>query len=295
MQRVPCFFTKNNGELFITENPQEDLVDLLIEKTISAGHALSFTEASEDPEMVQPNHYAAYFGSFEEAAQFIWNKVNPPVRSPDGLTSYGRRAAESLRNRPDRIKLINYEYRKKKGDRMKTAKKMNLRGKKPLYTYEEVKQKLIDFYQAYGRIPKQTEFTDSPYLVSYSTFAKFLGPKSGWQAIIDEAIGTSSVSAPVEDNPPEVEPPEAEPPEVEAPTVEPPAVTEELPEPEAPPADEALSAVEEPRAASLTPQIEIKDQSQTEVSDRTSDNLVNLELKITLPDREKPIFITLTV
>lgn len=69
------FLNKNNGDVFSTSNPEKDLMDLLIDKTKTLGHMLTFDEASTIPDMVEPNSYAFYFGSFSNAAKLAWFKA----------------------------------------------------------------------------------------------------------------------------------------------------------------------------------------------------------------------------
>lgn len=69
------FFSKNNGELFGVTDPKKDLLDLLVKKTMQCGHMITFDEASADPDMVKPNSYAFYFGSYSVAAEKAWKIV----------------------------------------------------------------------------------------------------------------------------------------------------------------------------------------------------------------------------
>ena len=70
--------SKNNGKSVWANNPEQFLMELLVEKTRQAGHIISFKEASQDPEMVEPNNYAPYFGSFSEATKIAWRKAKNP-------------------------------------------------------------------------------------------------------------------------------------------------------------------------------------------------------------------------
>jgi len=69
--RIPL----NDGSGFFSDNPKNDSMKLLVEKTIIAGHPLTFDEAKQDAKMIQPNFYAFYYGSFQEAAQMAWGKA----------------------------------------------------------------------------------------------------------------------------------------------------------------------------------------------------------------------------
>ena len=81
------FLDKNNGGAIQTENPQKDLMELLIKKTKELGHIVSFSEAKADPEMVQPNTYAYYFDSFGKAAKRAWDRVSSSIEEPKESSS----------------------------------------------------------------------------------------------------------------------------------------------------------------------------------------------------------------
>ena len=147
------FFSKNDGNKFSTENPEKDLMDLLIEKTISAGHMLSFEEASKDPEMVQPNNYAYYFGSFGEAAKMAWRRARPPNKKSDGLTEQGRKLVETLQ----KTRQITGTPYRREVSWMSELQKKTPRGKNARYTVEEIKEALKEFYNRNGRLPSSKD------------------------------------------------------------------------------------------------------------------------------------------
>ena len=146
----------NNGANCFTNDPMDDLMDRLIEKTKSAKHCLSFDEASKDPEMYQPNSYAYYFGSFTEAARTAWNMVKS-----------GQSVTRKKPIQPTTLTALT-----------DTAKK---RGRKPRHTFEEIAALLLEFYQQNGRLPTQTEVACEPDWPCWPTMVKHLGPRSGWE------------------------------------------------------------------------------------------------------------------
>jgi len=278
------FFSKNNGDKFKTENPEKDLMDLLVEKTISAGHMLSFQEASNDPEMVQPNNYAFYFGSFNEAARIAWLRAKPPNSNSDGLTEQGRKLAKALK---ETRQVTGKPYRREV-NWMSEFKGSEHKGKGTRYTTEQVREKLIDFYERTGRLPKQSDIADSSNgLPSWPALVNHLGPKTGWQAIVDEQNTDST--------------PETE------------DCSSEITASYAPEEDNIEETSEgcgrdtkddkkEPPTEDMTEPPQQGDQASTEdedikiyTSQQERDNVVTVDIKITLPDREKPVFITLTV
>ena len=72
------FFKKNNGEYVEYDDmaPKKKLMEVLVERTKVAGHQLSYAEAAEDPEMIQPNTYAFHYGgSFSKVAERAWSMI----------------------------------------------------------------------------------------------------------------------------------------------------------------------------------------------------------------------------
>lgn len=313
------FFSKNNGDKFGTENPEKDLMDLLVEKTISAGHMLSFQEASNDPEMVQPNNYAFYFESFSNATRIAWLKARPSINGRIGSAEQTRKTATMSGKTHQHTEIP----RRKEVIWMSESKEEKQKGKGARYTVEEVKSILVDFYSRTKRLPSQKDAQEyGSGLPSWGTLIKFLGPKSGWQAIIDNgqpAVGGETPSNTAEE---EVnlqpdseaiiinEPLEtvgsadnAKPIESDdgtlAATVYTPSYDDAEEMSEGSGRDTRSTAEETPQDSS--PQYAIAEDSvqeddiKVETTSKEHDNLVTLELKIILPDREKPIFIALTV
>lgn len=71
---------KNNGEIITVEGEevQRFLMEILEKKTILVGHEVSFDEARNDPEFVQPNSYALHtdYGSFSSASKHVWAELS---------------------------------------------------------------------------------------------------------------------------------------------------------------------------------------------------------------------------
>lgn len=312
-RRIEHFFSKNNGEKFMTANPQEDLMNLLIDKTISAGHILSFKEASEDPEMVKPNDYAAYFGSFDRAAQLAWNKVSPPITSSDGLTDYGRELARKLKNAPNREKIITYErkvrtskrkahfHERERGNQMS---KNRHKDRKPKYTAEQIKEQLIEFYKKTNRLPTQDDAKAcNNNLPSWGTLIKYLGPKDVWMDIVhDGAVSLSTPEGPIAEKNVVVGPVNNEYPQEAA--NEEIAIEQDIARQDASidndgtpnsTTDNGISSQNDEPSFNNDESSLQDDEPKIETTHQEQNDLVTVEMKITLPNREKPVFITLTV
>ena len=304
------FFDKNNGDKFSTEKPEEDLLTLLVEKTKALGHMLTFAEASADPEMVQPNNYAYYFGSFGEAAAIAWRRARSPNSGSGGLTDHGCKAVEALKQHHQ---IMGRPYGKEV-NWMSEFLENERRDKGVRYSAEQVKQILIDFHQRTGRLPKQTDVADrSNGLPSWTAMINHLGPKSGWQDIIDgkepgcisEAEDSSSetgASLSVDaTNLQKSEPALTEPSKLEA-TTEPTAVitgnttTGYIPTyDDAEEMSEGCGRSNTPPAADESVTEQSENGARVEAHSQKQDGIAKFELKVTLTDREKPIFITLAV
>lgn len=261
------FFDKNNGDKFSTENPEKDLMDLLIRKTISAGHKLSFIEASNDPEMVQPNSYAFYFGSFDEAAGIAWLRARPPNSGSDGLTDKGRKLVRALKE----IRQTTGKPYRREVNWMSEPQETKNKGKGSRYTIEEVKAVLVDFYNRTKRLPvqKDTQKYNSG-LPSWGTMIRFLGPKSGWQGIVD-----SAKASPAPEEPP---------------------IAEDTPQDIVVDEDVSKEVVAEaPEEALVVTSSNDGNDAQVKTTHKVQGNLAIVDIKITLPGREQPILVTLAV
>ena len=277
------FFDKNNGDRLSTDNPKKDLMALLVERTEKLGHMLSFAEATEDPEMVQPNNYAFYFGSFGEAAKIAWRKAKLPNKSSDGLTEYGRKVVESLRKTRQ---LTGKPYRREV-NWMSELQKREYKGKNARYNVETVKESLVDFYNRTGRLPNQSDTRkyDSG-LPSWGTMIKFLGPKKSWIAVVG-GTDTKTVSQENEAITEVVTTEIPTTPNVATGRTDTEEATTSTPQ-------EETVVVDPPETSFAVPQ-QSNDGVKVETAHQEQDNLVTIEVKITLPDREKPVLITLTV
>lgn len=190
------------------------------------------------------------------------------------------------------------------------------RGKGARYSAEQIKQILIDFHQRTGRLPKQTDVADrSNGLPSWTAMINHLGPKSGWQAIVDgkkpgcipEAESSSSATdASLSADTTTLQ-------ESDSALMEEPAKPEVTAEPTAvitsdaatgytPTYDDAEEMSEgcgrrssTPPAASEFVTEQSENGARVEAHSQKQDGIAKFELKVTLADREKPIFITLAV
>lgn len=72
-----AYFRLNDGSDSIeSEHPHKKIWDLLVKKTIEAGHALTFDEARADPKFINPNEFAVHFGKrFSDWAKEAWRTV----------------------------------------------------------------------------------------------------------------------------------------------------------------------------------------------------------------------------
>lgn len=145
----------NDGSFFFTDNPKQDMLNKLIEKSYAARHLLTFEEASEDPRMIPPNSYAFYYGSYREAAQIAWQKA--------------------------RARLFQQDVHEKEG-------------KMSHYTFENIKESIRKYYQQNGRLPGQRETGSIPDLPSWTTLLKYLGPKSNWDRLIADLVSEPKLS-----------------------------------------------------------------------------------------------------
>lgn len=300
------FFDKNNGDKYSTEKPEEDLMNLLVEKTKALGRMLTFADASNDPEMVQPNNYAYYFGSFGQAAEIAWRRARSSNSSSSGLVEQRRKPAEATKP----IYQISKEPCRKEVNCMDVVQEEKQRkGKGARYTAKEVKSALVAFYNRTKRLPspKDAQKYDSG-LPSWGTMIKFLGPKAGWQAIIEgsEASPSEDVTTPRE-TPSAEGTPAAE--TVAADSVEtseeaivtekPVKQAEKASEDSTPPQDDYDNAEEMSegcgRSSEKSIHVQQNEDIRVEAHSQKQGGIAKFELKVTLPDREKPIFITLAV
>lgn len=243
--------TLNDGSGFYSENPHRDLMDRLIEKTMTTGHMLSFDEASSDPKMVKPNHYAFYYGSFSEASQAAWAKVKA-IKLGNNVQSEPKQTP--IPQKPIEKKAPLPEPKRRRGHR--TAR----------FTSEMVKAHLLAFYDRFGRLPTQTEVMSDPEMPSWVTLTKLLGPKSGWKQLLPPSSNEEEkpTNPPIEES-----------------------------NGSSPIKEDNRSPIEQEQESitSETKENEVK----IDASKYQGDDAIIVEVKISLPDKKKPILITLTV
>lgn len=177
--------SKNNGGYLYLISPGEQLMKMLVDKTRTVGHMLSFREARDDPEMADPNNYAFYFGSFNEAAQIAWKKAQKIQQKTD--------TSGSSIIIPNSHQPISGATSKSTGTcPAKTPKqsKTTFRssGRPQQYSYEQLRDKIIAFYRRNGRLPTQEDVSSDPSLPSWATLYKHLGKSSGWGQLIPSEL-----------------------------------------------------------------------------------------------------------
>ena len=282
MERLVSFET-NGGGVFQATNPQEDLMNLLVQKTKELGHEVSFSEAKEDPNFVQPNSYAYYFDSFGRAAKralYLANLDND----------------EDETKEPEKTNQTQDTVTAKKGEKLIRSKLLDTNNTRPKihYTSEEIKKRLTDFYKEKGHLPTQGDVLKYG-LPSWATIIKFLGPREGWLDIVESQIedqGTESEG--------EADEGEGQPADEEQKTegkkqptdqVEIEEVSEEESEDDSEEVSVATEVVKNVPDPSDSPDIEIKSFGQIKIGE----DPIAIEIKITLPGREKPVLINLTL
>lgn len=209
--------SKNKGGFLYLESPREQLMKMLVEKTLAAGHTLSFKEVSEDPDMVTPNTYAFYFGSFSEAAETAWKKARAPqrqvsARNPkNGIAipnsqkpSFGRTdqtvqnytiknpltnrsSGEEIRHSATEPPQTKYRHDEAIGV---TSKKpfFNPKSRTSKYTYEKARDLIVSFYKENNRVPTRTDIDSDSTLPCWTTLYRLLGPMSKWDEIVTSAL-----------------------------------------------------------------------------------------------------------
>ncbi len=287
----------NGGDQYLSGNPDKDLMDLLVEKTRTAGHMLTFREASSDIGMFRGYHYSAHFLSFEKAAAIAWQTVQQEATM--------ERNSDSDTDTPV-TKFMPQQFTRK--ELFSTNASINLpeesistRGgmkmpKGRRYDNSEARAMLLNFYNAHGRFPRIPEAKEANGLPSWGVLTNALGPRNSWNRLIesveeeitatDDANDVSDVDGTTDTE--------------ESNTVEsgltPEPVLESIPEPEVvaspDPAIEPEAALVEEKSST---EARIGDVEIDTSCNQKDDDSVTIDLKITVPGREKPILITLTV
>ena len=180
------------------------------------------------------------------------------------------------------------------------------KGKGSRYTIEEVKKVLLNFYEHTGRLPTQDDARayDSG-LPSWSTLIKFLGPKTGWVNIVGERnadqaaevknLNPTDANVAKEDrSAASVGPETSNTIAMEKPKVRNSSSVEdnfeEASEGYGRNTNNEKTAIK--KAKKPQPR---EDSIKVETLHEEQNNLVTVDIKITLPGKEKPVFITLTV
>lgn len=213
--------SKTKGGYLSFENPKKQLMKMLVEKTRDVGHVLSFREACEDPDMIDPNNYAFYFGSFREAAKLAWKEANG---NPQGETNTSQPSTVQIipnskkslpkdqPNRPPTSSGVNMELpltdleieqfeaedylddEPYESDSLDSSQYLELsssnkkKSRTQKYTREQLKGQIIAFYRRNGRMPSQTDVASDPNMPSWATLYKHLGHKSEWVKLIPQEL-----------------------------------------------------------------------------------------------------------
>ena len=207
------FLPLNNGELFfVGEDAKTAIYELLKEKTRKLGHKMSFKEAISDPEMVHPNQYAYFFGSFDKAAEMAWREVQDAIEDDDDENNIVKipaarleemRARRKEKGEPEEQKqekprqrpphFLNWAQRsspweKKRRAPTKKEPPSNSDQSRVKYKREEVIVKLSEFYYVNDcHLPSVADCNmHSHGLPSDTKMLQLFGTRDHWLEIIKE-------------------------------------------------------------------------------------------------------------
>lgn len=215
------FLPLNNGEnFFVGEDAKTAIYNLLTEKTKNLDHKMSFKEACDDPEMVHPNQYAYFFGSFDKAAEMAWREAQSSTEDDDDIViKVSSAKLEEMRARqkarkgqekekPQR-KPTNYLSWAQRSSPWENRKKVREQKKPPSnpdpsrvkYDRNEVIKNLSEFYYKYGGLPTVAECNLGMHnLPSDTMMRQLFGTRDHWLEIIKE--NNSHTSSKKENNVP---------------------------------------------------------------------------------------------
>lgn len=180
---------KNKGGYLYTSNPKEELMRMLTDKTRAVGHMVTFKEASEDPDMVNPNNYAFYFGSYGEAAKRAWNRVKNSQPNDDTSELNAVRPIPVIHKPISDQPRNNFKLKSFARSSTHSAKTHNNAGRPREYTYEQIKDSVVAFYKEHGRFMTRSEVLKiGDKFPSWATICNYLGPKSKWLNLVPQSI-----------------------------------------------------------------------------------------------------------
>ncbi len=208
------FLPLNNGEsFFVGEDAKTAIYDLLVEKTRELGHKMSFKEACDDPEMVYPNQYAYYFGSFGKAAEMAWREAQDGTEDNDDdddecIVKISSAKLEEMkirqekgqkkdkpRERPPRF-LSWPKRRTEVGNNKASTPRKSPDDLNPLrvkYGKEKAIEILSEFYQEHDRMPTVAECRLRVHgLPSDETLRQYFGTRKEWLIEVKKNIALSS-------------------------------------------------------------------------------------------------------
>lgn len=214
---------KSKGGYVFLENPREELMEMLVNKTRAVGHIVSFKEASEDPDLVDPNNFAFYYGSFSEAAAIAWRKASKPkphnveTSSAGTATTSTSSNKDALRGKATTQKPLIYtnlsihkevepmhqseqihtkpntdkkeaEVKQLVANRTDESPIIKHKGRPNKYNYENTIKLVVDFYKKNGRLPKPIEASSYYELPSWGTLCRILGSREKWDQIVQTEL-----------------------------------------------------------------------------------------------------------
>ena len=204
------FLNRNDGGKFcVGDDPKGMMMKLLVKKTIAAGHVLTFNEAKNDPEMIEPNSYAYYYGSFAEAAKEAWGIATKHQPELEHSRSSWVLIPNTRVGRPDDAdskhfnlptkKLSPSEELLKQQARIERKRCRQLAREDARKEREESKRRnlliwLTNYYKQNGALPTQLDVRRDRSLPTWYMLTKWLGSKADWLALVEEELAKSNKS-----------------------------------------------------------------------------------------------------
>lgn len=70
----------------MTSSKLDDITTKLKEAFIKAGKKLTYEEAQKEDGLPDLSEYAFHYGTYDEAANYVWRSINPAGEGPMNLT-----------------------------------------------------------------------------------------------------------------------------------------------------------------------------------------------------------------
>lgn len=159
-------FKRNDGETFtVVGATKDELMELLVRKTRKEGHKLSFNDVAVDPEMISPNDFAPYWGSFDRAAEIAWGECEAEFETENSKQPEQIESTKQPDQSADPEKPV---HRRRVG-------------------YRSALNAMKEFYRKNGRFPSLAECKDENNdLPSYGTFYRYFGSRKTWDRLKDK-------------------------------------------------------------------------------------------------------------